>query len=362
MTHLPITQVATTDITMMLSPGPDRRMDLPGFAPEFVDFPHYIIAITETIWHERQVERCLDWYSSECVIHTMAGPVVGAQAVVDNTWATLAVFPDRRLDGDNVIWSEEEGSAFYSSHLITSKMTHLGDGDFGPATGRKVLVRTIADCLCKDNRIIEEWLVRDNLALVEQLGLDAGALARQQASNDRVKGHDLYAALAPLRAAHASREPWTGATGTAAIALELLAARWGPAPDGLRATELCDFRLGAWVPGGKFLYGPDQMAGFLDEVQTCFSDGTLGIAHVATTPYLEGATDVAVCWTWRAQHTENGRYGVASGADVLILAVSHFRIMNGRVREEVTIWDDLALRRQIEGQALGHKSQPNEEK
>ena len=43
----PITHVATTDITDMMNPGPDRRMELPGFDPEFVDFPHYIIRITE---------------------------------------------------------------------------------------------------------------------------------------------------------------------------------------------------------------------------------------------------------------------------------------------------------------------------
>ncbi|MCU0730571.1 MAG: hypothetical protein MUE84_03185, partial [Hyphomonas sp.] len=28
---------------------------LPGFDPEFVDFPHYIIRITERIWHDRAV-------------------------------------------------------------------------------------------------------------------------------------------------------------------------------------------------------------------------------------------------------------------------------------------------------------------
>ena len=43
----PITHVATTDIADMMNPGPDRRMELPGFDPEFVDFPHYIIRITE---------------------------------------------------------------------------------------------------------------------------------------------------------------------------------------------------------------------------------------------------------------------------------------------------------------------------
>ena len=69
-----IIQVATTDIEDMMSPGTERRMELPGFAPEFVDFPHYIIRITERIWHDREVELCLDWYAEDCAIHTLTGP------------------------------------------------------------------------------------------------------------------------------------------------------------------------------------------------------------------------------------------------------------------------------------------------
>jgi len=147
----PITMVATTDIQTMMNPGPERRMFLPGFDAEFVDFPHYIIRITERIWHDREVELCLKWYAPDCLIHTLAGPIRGAQTVVDNTWATLSAFPDRRLDGDNVIWSDDGDGTFLSSHLITSKMTNRGDSDFGPATGRRVLVRTIADCLWRSS-------------------------------------------------------------------------------------------------------------------------------------------------------------------------------------------------------------------
>ncbi len=135
---MPIMMVSATDIDDMMDPGHERRMDLPGFDPEFVDFPHYIIRITERIWHDREVELCLKWYSEDCAIHTLGGPITGAQTVVNNTLATLEAFPDRRLDGDNVIWSDEGEGRFLSSHLITSKMTNMGKSDFGPATGKRV--------------------------------------------------------------------------------------------------------------------------------------------------------------------------------------------------------------------------------
>lgn len=345
----PVTCVATTDIEAMMAPGVERRMALPGFDPEFVDFPHYIIRITERIWHDREVDLCLKWYAADCAIHTLAGPIQGAQTVVDNTWATLAAFPDRRLDGDNVIWSDEGGGSFLSSHLITSKMTNLGDSDFGPVTGRQVLVRTIADCLCRENRVVEEWLVRDNLALVEQLGFDPKAVAEQQARADAQHGRRLVDVLAPYHAATLGEADAPPASPAADIAVDVLRARWQRG-DATAARALSDFRLNAWVPGGRFLYGPDQIAQWSAPIRASFGNrARLRIEHIAEVPYLGEARDVAVRWSLAGWHAHEGPYGMPSGAPLLILAVSHFRIINGRVREEVTIWDDIAVMRQVAG-------------
>lgn len=346
---LPVMRVATTDISDMMNPGPERRMDLPGFDAEFVDFPHYIIRITERIWHDREVDLCLNWYSEDCAIHTLAGPITGAQTVVDNTWATLAAFPDRRLDGDNVIWSDEGDGSFLSSHLITSKMTNLGDSDFGPATGKRALVRTIADCLCRENRIVEEWLVRDNLALVEQLGFDPKAVAAHQAARDAEHDRSLVQVLAPYHAAARAGTDAAPRSEAQAIAADLLRACWQDGDDA-RTAALSDFRLGAWVPGGRFLYGPDQYAEWAAPIRASLGpDACLRIEHIAEVPYLGEACDVAVRWSLAGTHAGSGPYGAPTGAPLLIMAVSHFRVMAGRVREEVTVWDDVAVLRQIAG-------------
>jgi predicted ester cyclase len=349
----PITHVATTDISEMMSPGPERRMELPGFAPEFVDFPHYIIRITELIWHDRKVERIHDWYAADCPIHTLAGDITGAQTVVDNTWATLKAFPDRRLDGDNVIWSDEGEAAFYSSHLITSKMTNEGASEFGPATGRKVRAQTIADCLCKDNMVIEEWLVRDNLAIALQLGADPDEIARQQARKDRENGFSLIDFHAGNRARVASGESLAARSGSAtAIAIAALKAIWQDR-DWATVKSLYDFRVGARYPGDSDLYGPDQLQDWFAPLHAALSDTQIVIEHIAEIPYLGDARDVAIRWSVSGAHSGNGRYGPATGAPVYILGVSHFRVINGRIREEVTIWDDIALRRQVETARAG---------
>ncbi len=345
---LPVTQVATTDIDDMPHSGDERRMDLPGFDPEFVDFPHYIIRITERIWHDREVDLCRRYYSEDCPIHTLAGPVAGVEAVIANTWATLAAFPDRRLDADNVIWSDEGGGSFHSSHLITSKMTNMGDSDFGPATGRRVLVRTIADCLCRENRIIEEWLVRDNLALVQQLGFDPVEVAARQARADQEAGRPLAQTLATYWASARTGESVAAETPASKVATEFLHRCWlGASLADVR--PLSDYRLNACYPGGAFLYGPDETDRWRMDLRRAIADPVLRIEHIAEIPYLGEARDVAVRWSLAGHHNGEGRYGAPTGAPVLIMAVSHLRVIGGRIREEVTIWDDLAVMRQIAG-------------
>ena len=45
-----------------------------------------------------------------------------------------------------------------------------GHGIYGEATGKKVIYRVIADCHAIENKINDEWLVRDQGAIVRQLG------------------------------------------------------------------------------------------------------------------------------------------------------------------------------------------------
>ena len=63
-----------------------------------------------------------------------------------------------------------------------STATHMG-GTFGTATGRKVKFRTIADTFCLNNRVWDEWLIRDNAAIAVQLGSTAKDAAQSLLDN-----------------------------------------------------------------------------------------------------------------------------------------------------------------------------------
>ena len=156
-----------------------RASSLRGFDAEFRDLDHYIRVITDRIWEGGRIDDIRTYYSDPCIVDTPSSVSTTVQAVIDGTRATLAMFPDRRLLAEDIIQSGDADGGFLSSHRIISTMTHRGDGVFGPATGQRVHARTIADCVCKDNQIVHEWLVRDQGAIALQIGLQPRALAQQ---------------------------------------------------------------------------------------------------------------------------------------------------------------------------------------
>ncbi|MEM6474985.1 MAG: ester cyclase [Pseudomonadota bacterium] len=350
---LPITEVATTSEAELLNPVPGRRMDLPGFDAEFVDFPDYIVRITDRIWHQRQVEKCLDYYTADCAIHTLAGDIVGADTVVANTHATLDSFPDRHLNPDNVIWSDDGEGRFYSSHLINSPMTNLGPTEFGPPTGKAIKVITIADCACRDNRIYEEWLARDYAAMALQLGHDPQAVAEEQAKKDKAEGFSLIDHHAEEFDAVARMDPLGGdapedaASDPRALAEFVLEQIW-KAGRADAVLDAYDFRVKATWPGLRSLYGEREILGQSQAVFGCFGNLRFRVDHLAQIPYLGGAgSDIAVRWTMAGDHMYPGIYGEPTGKPAFIMGITHWRIINGRIPEEITIWDDIALRRQL---------------
>ncbi|NQX94570.1 MAG: ester cyclase [Erythrobacter sp.] len=350
---LPITEVATTSEAELLNPIPGRRMELPGFDEEFVDFPDYIVRITDRIWHKRQIEKCLDYYTQDCAIHTLAGDIVGADTVVANTRATLESFPDRRLEPDNVVWSDDGEAGFYSSHLITSPMTNLGPSDFGPATGKRVKVITIADCACRDNRIYEEWLARDYSGMAIQMGRDPAAIGQRQASEDAARGFSLIAHHADRYQATAANAvancamPLDPSADPTALALFVLGQVWLGGNEEA-ASQAYDFRVKATYPSLKLLYGSRELLAHTRALFGCFDEASIAIEHLADIAYLSGAgRDVAVRWSFAGKHARAGAYGEPTGKPIVIMGITHWRIINGQIAQEITIWDDVAVHRQI---------------
>ena len=84
-----------------------------GFNPKFNTFPDYILGITHEIWEQRGVDSLNHYYANDIIVRSPASVVIGNQAVIKATYATLDEFPDRQLLGEDVIWSGNQRKACY---------------------------------------------------------------------------------------------------------------------------------------------------------------------------------------------------------------------------------------------------------
>ena len=174
-----------------------------GFDSEFKNLKDYILKITYRIWEERGVERIKDYYGEKATVKTPTSVSYSVDEVISSTWDILKMFPDRQLIGEDVIGSEDLPGTFYSSHRILSTATHLGDGFYGSPSGSKLTYRVVGDCICRGNKVIDEWMVRDQSAIVKQIGLEPDQFAGQLISKLKEKGSEV-----PTAEEYVSR--WTG--------------------------------------------------------------------------------------------------------------------------------------------------------
>jgi predicted ester cyclase len=323
-----------------------------GFDAEFADLDHYIRVITDRIWEGGRLGDIARYYSEDCAVETPSSVSVGVTPVVEGTRATLLAFPDRRLLAEDVIVSGDEDSGFLSSHRIFSPMTHAGPGVFGPATGRPVFARTIADCVCINNRIVHEWLVRDQAAIARHIGLHERDLARSWL---KARGGFDKAVMPPAPAPYCSfvdndvmaqryarglQDQWAAANANTRGPLTL-----AQRVKSLQAThsEQCITAL----PGAEVAVGHAAIANFWAGLCGALTPHGLVIEHLVAQTRPGRATAVALRWRAHTTHTHDGRYGPATGRAVEVLGISHADVVGNRVLREWLLIDDVALWMQV---------------
>ena len=78
-------------------------------------------------------------------------------------------FPDIRLQVDEVYWMGNDADDYLTSERWSATATHGGDGIYGPATGREVQIWGITQHRIIDGRIVDEWMLFNELDLMMQI-------------------------------------------------------------------------------------------------------------------------------------------------------------------------------------------------
>ena len=319
-------------------------MGMQNFSPEFKTPEQYIIDITYKIWEERGVGRLHDWYAADCPVHSPHGEENTLIDVFNHTLGTMHLFPNRDILAEDVIIGDK-ADGFLSSHRARSPGRHLGDGIYGPATNRPIVSLAIADCLCRDNMVVAEWLLRDQAGLVQQMGLDPVAFGRNLGS----KNPEAYTI-----GNDAMRQRWTDPEGLqiigdAAIANRIndtYAALWSD-----KQLKIMDEQYDRAVrfegPGGQLCYGRSRTGNVISSILASIPDGRYEPHHIIVRQQEARPVRVAIRWSYCGTQSGAGRYGEKSGVPIAILGISHFELRDGKIVNEWMVVDETAVYAQI---------------
>ena len=316
-----------------------------GFDPEYESVPDYILKSTRCIWEQRGIARIRHYYASDNIVRTAMGLTQGTDAVIAATNATLHQFPDRRLLGEDVIWTGDDvAGCYYSSHRIVSPMHHRGDGMFGPPTGKRVKARTIADTVLRAGKVCEEWLVRDHGAIIRQLGHDVGDFAAQSIATERMRGQKPEVLTPQVDVAGSYAAP----TETSEHALMYAATLESTWQSDCRAIDAnYDEAAALELPGGFSESGKAEATRFWMGLISSVPDASFSVDHLIGRDDPGRPLRAAARWSVQGTHAGAGAFGAPSGAPIYIMGISHAEVIDARITREWVLIDELAIHRQI---------------
>lgn len=311
---------------------------------EIVDF---ILGITYEIWEEGGIDLCHQYYAHDCKVYGLDGITNGSEAVVQGTRAMLSAFPDRLLLGDDVITSGDCHYG-YSSHRVLSPAINHGDSMFGAATNRPVRFMNMADCLIEEGIITLEWLTRDNLAVVRQLGFDELASARivAESRDEELSGwfETEAARVSGIRVDADIQE--FDIEKIDEFASAVISANWTTGNQAVIDAAYAPYAVVHRSPI-DIISGRESITSHYAAQRIAFDVAGASVDHICVQPWGSDGHRVAVRWAVAGTHRGTYEGIAASGKPVYILGVSHWRIVNGRIASEWTVFDRLAVMSQL---------------
>ena len=313
----------------------------------YADPAEFIIEWTERIWGGRGVGLIRQNYAEDAIIHTAFGTTVGHESVVRSTLARIAQFPDRIGAAEDVVWEPRGSRGFVSSHRALHIGTHSGTSLYGPPTYLPFAARGIAHCLYVGGRMEQEWLVRDELAIVLALGLDPDHIARQVPFTGWDGGLQ-----DPPHAPKSAGDSGPRADDHAAeveLVLALVREVWNRH----EYDRLSDFVIRDvfchTVPHRTLVRPAGYVTGLLS-LYAPFPDARVEVRDVVAHDAPErGGVRVAISWLLRGHYTGTNLFGPTTGSPVAVLGASQFLVEREKIAAEWRVYDEIALRAQILG-------------
>ena len=333
-----------------ISPVDQKKQSMRGFNGEYNNIVDYIVKITRQIWKEKDIGLIYDTYSTGVSIHKGLINSHGINEVISGTLQTLHSFPDRKGLGWSVVWSGNDQDGFFTSHRGRSVATNTGDSYYGPATGKKVMFRTTADCMIHSNKIYEEWLVMDTYHLVQQLGFNPIEVAKKVALGTQKLAPPLSFGLPETAEAGLPPKLFIPSSVEFEIGefmLELFNKVWERRSFNF-VKKFYEEKAVLHYVCNRDLVGFNEIQGMFLSLFASVPNAKLVLERITCNRRESDQDwDVAVRWRLQGMHEGTGYFGVPSGKPIDIFGISHYKVRNERIVEEWLLFDGMEVLRQI---------------
>ncbi len=323
----------------LMQPAAGARLQpMAGFDEAFTDIIDFILRVTHRIWEEKSIGYLYEHYRHNARVMDDNGLVYGRDQVIEATTQFIAAFPDLRLFADEIIWAGDEKVGFYTSHRCVITGHNTGYSQFGPPTGRKIVLTCIANCRSERNQIDDEHVIYNTGSLVRQLGFDIHAKAREMAGQLPTSSEEPpFAGEVERLLGQGSPAPMAARTGSdfdpADFIRRGLHYLWN-----WRLLDRVDQLYAPTVllhgPTDRELYGRGDLKAYFLSLLAMFPD----LAHHVDDLYWMGNDDdgylAAVRWSLVGTHRGPGYLGRPTGRRVRMWGITHVRIVDGRIHEE----------------------------
>lgn len=333
-----------------------------AYAP-YRDPEDYILSWTDRIWEARGMGQIRDHYQHDLKVHGAYGTITGNEQIIQACLQKNAAYPHRSFTGEDVLWEVRDQASWLSSHRILNCGRQEGFWQYGPPTFQHTVSRNIAVCLVRDARVVEEWVVRDEWAVVEQSGHDVHEVAREIAFSPSVGllGRRQGVLLGdappePLRAGVSGRRPDHGRTEDHR-AVQMIDEVWNQHLGNVSDHFSRDIVI--HTTRNRTFAREDGYKGELDHLFAPFPDARVEIYDVALNQDPFHGTRVSVTWVLRGSYCGVPMYGPVTNSPVEIFGVSQFLFRDDKIYREWRVYDELAVLAQIK-KAQGDQSRGEE--
>ena len=324
-----------------------------GFDPEYASIAEYTLGSSRKIWQDKALGLIYTHYAHNVTVHRSDGETYGRDAVLEHAIRTLAAIPDLQLSNDELISSRDQ-NGFLVSHLVTVSGHHFGYSHYGTPNEHPLECLQISMRLVRENRVLEEWVVTDEIAVIRQLGLDEVELAKSITLEESTRGWQapmvgLNEIVRSSGQLHPAIRLEADPRNPNELPMLLYGLIWNARMlDQIKMLYVPSAEI--TVPGNRKLGGHDDLTRYVLGLLAAFPDCSINLDQVVHNGSKTDGFLISARWTFQGTHLGLSAYGTPTGRRVRIIGISHLEVRDGQIQGEQMVWDEFALLKQIHWQ------------